>query len=186
MSTVIRTSTGESWNYLNEDLYYQFGIIAVIYWICYNLLTYFIFLELFVAVIYENFCNVSSTDKNEEIDPQLTRNDIKNFVKVWGDFNPNANHYMDSKRFPKFMRSLDPPIGFKGIKIGHKNLHKVIYCFNIPDHCGKVYFPEVLWCVFNSVAGVNDEKVNNCYTVKQILRKLRVKFKDLPRSLTLD
>jgi hypothetical protein len=33
---------------------------------------------------------------------------------------------------------------------------KIIYCLNIRDHEGYVYFPEVMWAIFYSVIGNNE------------------------------
>jgi hypothetical protein len=150
------------------------------------LFTHFIFLELFVAVIYENFNNVQQSEITDEEALSLKRNDIKNFINTWAKFNPNGEHYMNTSCFYDFLKELDPPLGYKGIKIDKKNLNKVIFCMNIPDHIGKVYLPEVMWILFNSASGVNDEKVNNCEQVRTILKRLRRKYIDLSRNITLD
>lgn len=45
-------------------------------------------------------------------------------------------------------------------------LNKIIFCLNIKSHIkekeGKVYFPEVMWAIFHSIIGNNDEKVYKC------------------------
>ena len=39
----------------------------------------------------------------------------------------------------------------KGLNIEKSRLDKIIYCLNIRDHEGKVYFPEVMWAIFYSI-----------------------------------
>jgi len=34
------------------------GIVAVIYWLSFQLITFFIFMNVFIAVIYENFNDI--------------------------------------------------------------------------------------------------------------------------------
>ena len=85
------------------------------------------------------------------------------------------------------MRNLDPPLGYKGIIIDDVKLNKIIFCLNIKDHGGKVFYPEVLFSIFHSIVGVNDEKVKDCDQVKNILKMLKQKYKSqLSKKLDLD
>lgn len=54
-SVLIRSSTGESWNQIMHDCAYEKGLIAYFYWMIFQLLAFFIFLNVFIAVIYEEF-----------------------------------------------------------------------------------------------------------------------------------
>jgi Ion transport protein len=161
MMLLIRTATGESWNYIMSDCYASQGIIAIIFWVVYIILTHFVFINIFVAVIYEAFNDIkSSEDANEVL--SLKRKDIKAFISAWAFFNENGEHYMKTKLFPTFLMELPPPLGYEGIKIEPSKLNKIIFCLNIRDHEGKVYFPEVMWAIFHSIIGNNDEKVHKC------------------------
>jgi len=86
----------------------------------------------------------------------LKRDDLKAFTQTWSYFNPNGQLYMKTTLFPAFLMELPPPLGYKDIKIEKRKLEKIIFCMNIRDHQGKVYFPEVLWIIFHSVIGNND------------------------------
>ena len=55
MITLFRASTGESWNGIMHDCYYGEGLIAVIFWPVFQLLSFFIFMNVFIAVIGESF-----------------------------------------------------------------------------------------------------------------------------------
>mgnify|MGYP006087278401 FL=1 len=66
---------------------------------------------------------------------------------------------MRTVRLPDFLRELPPPLGFAGIRIEESKLNKFIFCLNIKDHTGSVYYPEVMWAVFHSLAGMNDPNV---------------------------
>ena len=55
MMTLWRASTGESWNGMMHECFKQEGSIAIIFWILFVLTTFFIFMNVFIAVIYENF-----------------------------------------------------------------------------------------------------------------------------------
>jgi hypothetical protein len=53
--TLVRASTGESWNDIMHSCYYGEGMIAIFFWIPYQLLAFFIFMNVFIAVIGESF-----------------------------------------------------------------------------------------------------------------------------------
>jgi len=52
---LVRASTGESWNNIMHDCQIEEGMIAKVFWISFQLMSFFIFLNVFIAVIYEEF-----------------------------------------------------------------------------------------------------------------------------------
>lgn len=79
---LLRASTGENWNYIMIDCYKSTGIIAIVYWVMFVIITTFVFLNIFVAVIYEAFNDIkSSNDANEVLSLKLK--DIKSFISTW-------------------------------------------------------------------------------------------------------
>ena len=59
---LLRTATGENWNEIMHDSFPTIGWLSVFYWCLYVLLTNFIFLNVFVAVIYESFNEITSSE----------------------------------------------------------------------------------------------------------------------------
>jgi len=55
MMTLWRASTGESWNGIMHECFYHTGLIAVIFWLLFQLIAFFIFMNVFIAVIGESF-----------------------------------------------------------------------------------------------------------------------------------
>jgi hypothetical protein len=53
--SLFRASTGESWNGIMHDCYYTYGLMAAIFWSCFQLISFFIFMNVFIAVIGESF-----------------------------------------------------------------------------------------------------------------------------------
>ena len=49
-----------------------------------------------------------------------------------------------------------------------------------------VYFPEVLWAIFHSIVGNNDEIVHKSEQVKNIMKRLKLKYPGLDRNITPD
>jgi hypothetical protein len=94
--------------------------------------------------------------------------------------------YMRTIRLPDFLRELPPPLGYQGIRIEESKLNKIIFCLNIRDHHGRVYYPEVMWTIFHSIAGMNDDKVLNCEQITNILKLVKNKYKGLGKKVNLD
>ena len=93
---------------------------------------HFVFINIFVAVVYEAFNDIkSSEDINEVL--SLKRKDIKAFINAWAIFNPDGSLYMKTKSFPAFLLTLASPLGYEGIKIEQSKLNKIILCLNIRD-----------------------------------------------------
>ncbi len=119
---------------------------------------------MFIAVIYENFNDVNASENESDV-LSLRRKDIKAFINTWAVFCPNGENYMKTAKFPAFLQELPPPLGYGGINIDNSKLNKIIYCLNIKSHKlekdseAVVYFPEVMWSIFHSIIGNNEEKV---------------------------
>ena len=139
----------------------------------------------FIAVIGHSFNeNQESTDMNDII--VLRKMDIKSFTNNWAKYNPNAEKFMKTSRLADFLRELPTPLGYQGVSLSDQIINKIIYCLNIKDHKGNVYYPEVLWAVVHSMSGINDDKVKNCKEQKAIIKTIKNKFRKLDRKLTLD
>ena len=142
-------------------------------------------MNVFIAVIYENFRDIQASDDENDI-LSLKKKDIKAFQNTWAKYNPMGELYMRTMKLPDFLRELPPPLGYQGIRIEESKLNKIIFCLNIKDHLGRVYYPEVMWTIFHSIVGINDEKVNNCEQIANILKIVKRKYKGLGKKVNLD
>jgi len=93
---------------------------------------------------------------------------------------------MPTIKFTEFMRKLPAPLGYKGLNIDKSKLDKIIFCLNIRDHEGTVYFPEVMWAIFYSIIGKNDKMLHECKPMRNIMRKVKNKYSGLGRNTSLD
>ena len=93
---------------------------------------------------------------------------------------------MPTEDFKDFMKSLPAPLGYRGLSIENGKLDKIIYCLNIKDHTGYVYFPEVMWAIFYSIIGKNDKGLHGCKPMKAIMRRVKNKYPGLSRNTSLD
>jgi hypothetical protein len=116
----------------------------------------------------------------------LKKKDIKAFQNTWAKYNPMGELYMKTNRLSDFLRELPPPLGYQGIRIEETKLNKIIFCLNIRDHLGRVYYPEVMWAIFHSIAGMNDEKVLKCKQIKIIIKTMEDKYRGLGKKIHLD
>jgi len=116
MSTLWRCCTGESWNGIYHDCYQARGALATGYWLSFMLVTFFIFMNVFIAVIYENFNDIQASEDENDI-LSLKKKDIKAFQHTWAHFCPGGDVYMPTIKFTDFIRQLPAPLGFQGINI---------------------------------------------------------------------
>ena len=114
--------TGDGWSSLMSDTMVQesSGLCseaagdcgssaAIPYFVTFQALGTFIFLNLVVAVILENFSNLHST--NPEL---VSTSDLEVFAEAWSEFDPDATNYMSSSDLPALLLKVPPPLGLKG------------------------------------------------------------------------
>lgn len=78
MLTLWRAATGESWNGIMHECYYGYGGIAIGFWLLFQLVAFFIFMNVFIAVIGESFNDNQATEDENDI-LALKKKDIKAF-----------------------------------------------------------------------------------------------------------
>lgn len=118
--TLFRASTGESWNGIMHDSYRKncdnarkcgSPFFAIPFWLSFNVIASFVFLNIFIAVILENFSNISEEDGGII---ELCPKDLRKFEKTWSRFAPYGEHFINTKYLPTLLEDLEAPLGFKG------------------------------------------------------------------------
>lgn len=123
---LFRGSFGEGWNYTMRDFAVdepycsqgagfsntdcgskQYAYILFIFW---NILSMYIFVNMFISLIFENFSYVYS-DNGSKV--TLNREEIRKFKAVWQMFDPHGTGYISPSQLPQFLRSLDGYFSFK-------------------------------------------------------------------------
>ncbi|KAL1587082.1 hypothetical protein WHR41_04007 [Cladosporium halotolerans] len=117
---LFRTSVGEGWNALMEDFaaieapfctvgtrYYD-GDCGSEKWaralfISWNILSMYIFVNLFISLIYENFSYVYQRSSGLSI---ISREEIRRFKQAWAEFDPVGTGYISKEAFPRFLGEL--------------------------------------------------------------------------------
>lgn len=81
--------------------------IAVVYLVTFTLITYLIIVNMYIAVILENF---NQAHEQEEIG--ITDEDIEMFYAVWQLYDPLATQYIEFEKLPYLVANLGAPLGW--------------------------------------------------------------------------
>ncbi|XP_022780550.1 voltage-dependent N-type calcium channel subunit alpha-1B-like isoform X2 [Stylophora pistillata] len=136
LQVLFRSATGEDWHKImlacydaakcdaNVNEKYSCGttVGAILYFCTFIFLCMFLMLNLFVAVIMDNFEYLT---RDESI---LGPHHLDEFVRVWSEFDPSASGCIHHSEIYRVMCSMSPPVGF-GKKcpkiVGYKRLIKM-------------------------------------------------------------
>ncbi|WPG99815.1 calcium-channel protein cch1 [Acrodontium crateriforme] len=117
---LFRTSVGEGWNQIMEDyaqIAYPYCTIGERYFdgdcgspdwaralfISWNILSMYIFVNLFISLIYESFSYVYQRSSGLSV---ISREEIRRFKQAWAEFDPNGSGYISKEVFPRFLGEL--------------------------------------------------------------------------------
>ena len=117
--------------------------LALPYFITFQLLGSFVFLNLVVAVIVENFSSLG------QLNPELvSHSDVEGFKEAWTDFDPDGDSFMATADLPDLVLALPPPLGLKGVKqdvaTSRRLALKMCLQLKLKQSNGTVHFSEVL------------------------------------------
>lgn len=156
-------TTGENWNGIMHDCMlnnnckvhvddYAGGcgniVVALPYFITFTFLGTFIILNLFIAVILDNF---SEAVKNDSA--TLPKDNLQSFAEAWAEFDHNANRLISREHLFELLRRLEPPLGL-GISATRAEVLRVIAQMNIPDRNGEVQYMDTFHELARRVGGV--------------------------------
>ncbi|KAJ4367384.1 calcium channel protein [Neocucurbitaria cava] len=113
-------SMGEGWNELMEDFanvdkpfctvgerYFESDCgspeWARALFITWNILSMYIFVNLFVSLIYESFSYVYQRSSGMSV---ISREEIRRFKQAWAEFDPNGSGYISRDAFPRLLGEL--------------------------------------------------------------------------------
>lgn len=118
--------------------------VSIPYFISFQILGTFVFLNLVVAVILENFTSIGTSN------PKLVSSqDLDRFKEAWARFDPDADNYMPSSQLPQLINAVPPPLGLQGVQppFGYSEERAAVrMCvrLDITQHAGDVAYVEVL------------------------------------------
>jgi len=114
--------------------------VAIPYFITFMLLGTFVFLNLIVAVVLENFTSLGS-QRADLVSPA----DIETFKEAWALLDPDADNFIPSTDLLSLVLAVPPPMGLRGSKRGTR-AHGLRLCLhlNVRQQEGHVAFHDVL------------------------------------------
>ena len=116
--------------------------LALPYFIGFTVIGTFVFINLVVAVILENFTALGN------VNPELvSAHDIADFREAWALYDPDAEGYIDVHDLPRLVSRLPPPLGVRGSPEGATYGRICRFCVELgltTRHGGRLAFRDVL------------------------------------------
>ncbi|XP_063223249.1 voltage-dependent calcium channel type A subunit alpha-1 [Bacillus rossius redtenbacheri] len=115
--------------------------LAYAYFVSFIFFCSFLMLNLFVAVIMDNFDYLT---RDSSI---LGAHHLDEFVRIWAEYDPNATGKILCSEMYDMLKNMDPPLGF-GNKCPNRLAYKKLIRMNMPlDEDGKVNFTTTLFAL---------------------------------------
>lgn len=180
---VFQCITGENWDLIMRDTMglpdCQGGsekcgnpIFSIIFFITYCILGVNFFLNMFIAVILENF-----TEEEEDLTLQgISQKDLRKFEKAWSAYAPHGDMQIKIEHLPDLLNEIDQPLGYKGYGLNNSQSIQIIAALGIKDFKGYINFADVLFAVATSVGGTELESAKTCEAVKNIMKAVPMRF----------
>eukprot|EP01012_Entosiphon_sulcatum_P053801 TRINITY_DN740_c0_g1_i1.p1 TRINITY_DN740_c0_g1~~TRINITY_DN740_c0_g1_i1.p1 ORF type:complete len:2364 (+),score=263.90 TRINITY_DN740_c0_g1_i1:1645-8736(+) len=148
MMVLFRMTTGENWNGIMHNTMVQppkctAGVncgtsLAPLYFVSFMLISYFVLLNLFIAIILDNFATTIALENS-----RLNMAELTKFIEAWSLFDSDATYTIPTAQLPRLLKLVGPPLG---IAREYTRLELLNKCgaFNIPDHYGRIHFIETV------------------------------------------
>ncbi|XP_054158899.1 voltage-dependent calcium channel type A subunit alpha-1-like isoform X3 [Oppia nitens] len=178
---LFRCATGEAWqsimlscvsgkacdpktNKMEEEKYTCGSDLAYSYFVTFIFFCSFLMLNLFVAVIMDNFDYLT---RDSSI---LGAHHLDEYIRVWAEYDPNATGYIHYSEMYDMLRNMDPPLGF-GNKCPYRLAYKKLIRMNMPiTDEGKVNFTTTLFALIRENLSI---KMRPAEEMDQADRELR-------------
>lgn len=116
--------------------------IAIAYLISYVIVTFLIIINMYIAVILENYSQAT-----EDVQEGLTDDDYEMYYEIWQKFDPNGTQYLPYEKLSDFVDSLEDPLRISkpnelALVILDINIYEgnQCYCVDILDALTKYFF----------------------------------------------
>lgn len=144
--------------------------VAFAYFVSFIFLCNFLMLNLFVAVIMDNFDYLT---RDTSI---LGAHHLDEFIRVWAEYDPNASGWIHYKEMYDMLRNMDPPLGF-GNKCPYRLAYKKLIRMNMPvNEQGQVNFTTTLFALIRENLSI---KMRPAEEMDQADKELRDTIKKL-------
>ncbi|XP_041373843.1 sodium channel protein 1 brain-like [Gigantopelta aegis] len=139
--------------------------LAVPFMVSYIVIIYLIVINMYIAVILENF---NQAHQQEEVG--ITEDDFDMFYSVWERYDPHATQFIKYDQLQDFVADLDEPLG-------HPKPNEIaLVAFNLPIVEGdKIHCIDILIALVRSFLGEVDETQE----FKELKTQIEMKFQDV-------
>nr|QQY02546.1 voltage-dependent N-type calcium channel subunit alpha-1B [Cryptocotyle lingua] len=156
---LFRCATGESWQEVmlgctdgqecvNKPQADCGSAISYAYFVSFNFFCSFLMLNLFVAVIMDNFDYLT---RDSSI---LGSHHLDEFIRVWAEYDPQATGRIHHTEMYEMLRKLEPPVGF-GQNCPYRLAYRKLIRMNMPvDNMGTVHFTTTLFALVREALGI--------------------------------
>lgn len=180
MHLLFRLITSAGWNDVLESLMIEYPdcdphyknqsngdcgypLLAIIYFTSFIIINYMIVINMYIAIILENF---NQAHQEEEIG--IVEDDLEMFYIRWSKYDPHATQFISFSQLSDFIASLDPPLGIS------KPNTVALVSFNLPIAKGnKIHCLDILHALVKHVLGHVEETDN----FRQLQEQMDLKFK---------
>ena len=83
--------------------------LAIPYFVSFLVIGGFVFVNLIVAVILDNFATLHNQDPD-----LVSATDLELFLDIWSEFDPDASNHIGVRELPNFLLKVPRPLGLKG------------------------------------------------------------------------
>ncbi|KAL1138768.1 hypothetical protein AAG570_008830 [Ranatra chinensis] len=144
--------------------------LAYAYFVSFIFFCSFLMLNLFVAVIMDNFDYLT---RDSSI---LGAHHLDEFVRIWAEYDPNATGKIHYTEMYDMLKNIDPPLGFGG-KCPNRLAYKKLIRMNMPMDCdGKVNFTTTLFALIRENLSI---KMRSAEEMDQADEELRDTIKNI-------
>ncbi|GAB6022011.1 hypothetical protein CHUAL_006163 [Chamberlinius hualienensis] len=154
--------------------------LSYLYFVSFIFFCSFLMLNLFVAVIMDNFDYLT---RDSSI---LGAHHLDEFVRVWAEYDPNATGLIHYTEMYDMLRNMDPPLGF-GNKCPSRLAYKKLIRMNMPIvEDGKVKFTSTLFALIRENLKIKPRHVDEMDTADEELKETITKLWPLQAKKVLD
>ncbi|XP_034248827.1 voltage-dependent calcium channel type A subunit alpha-1 isoform X6 [Thrips palmi] len=154
--------------------------LAYAYFVSFIFFCSFLMLNLFVAVIMDNFDYLT---RDSSI---LGAHHLDEFVRIWAEYDPNATGKILYSEMYDMLKNMDPPLGF-GNKCPNRLAYKKLIRMNMPmDAEGRVQFTTTLFALIRENLNIKVRAADEMEQADEELRETIQKIWPLQAKKMLD
>lgn len=142
-------------------------LVAVLFFVSYIVLIVLIIINMYIAVILENFNQAQSQDE-----AGITEDDLEAYYVCWENFDPKATQFIKYSQLPDFIDALDPPL--KVPKPNYWFLEQTDIPIKDRHRC---HCLDVMTALIKRALG--EDNCNESEDVKKVLKKVEDRYRQI-------